>query len=267
MAEREFKGKVTGGTDAEQRDIINALMAAQAHARSVHGEAALREPETTVDDVLWNAVVMGHGDRFDTMPKVFQFAGLLTTKLSLRGALPTAAQPYAPQLLAGLLYWTWRGQNLNYLAPDVTEGQAGTLREAVKELQQLWSPADGKDWYARIQTFPAVVGMSALFLTPSSTKEEIQPELDRLAGIVNSSLSAVAEYWPEALPGATAWMMGCLIERNTFPDGHPAGQMLEVLCMSIEKAAEQLFHPWLMAGFQSGREDPLEDVDGWRLHR
>ena len=85
------------------------------------GPTRLREQEENLEDVAWNAVVIGYPNRFEDVGEASGYAVLLAKKLIERGDLPDVALPFTPAMLVGLLWFLWSDQQMSYLAPEVAE--------------------------------------------------------------------------------------------------------------------------------------------------
>ena len=250
-------------------DAVNAL-------RSIFGQMAAanpierRMPEKSIEDVTWNAVVMGHGNRFDDMPQVFHVAETVASKLQDMKAFPPKAAKYAPVVLAGMLNFLWRSQNLAFLAPEFAEGQAGTLRVAVDDLKRNW--ASPQPWLAKLAEFPSAID-DALKLIDAQTWEGVykvlDPQMQQLETKALQTLAYVEKNHKEATSAAMAFLMGTVIQKNTFSplEGsvpEDIGERLTNLYNTLESKAEGAFFPWLTLGFKAVREQPMSEVQRWK---
>lgn len=270
---RKNPGGAKGITPEPDTDeAVNAL-------QSIFGQLAaenpveLRTPEKSIEDVTWNAVVMGHGNRFDDMPQVYGVAGIVASKLEGLKAFPAKASQYAPVVLAGMLNFLWRSQNVAFLAPEVAEGQAGTLRVAVDDLKRNWAPPTAKPWFSKLAEFPASID-KALELIDAQTYEGVykvlEPQMKQLQAQALETFKHVQTKHKDATSTAMAFLMGTVIQKNTFSplDGsvpEHIGEQLTRIYYALERQAEGAFLPWLGEGFKAVRERPIEGVQRWKM--
>ncbi len=201
------------------RYIMQALMGAYQAAEAKTGAVAVRDVETGIDDILWNAVVAGYPNRFQDMPEASAFARQIAQKLERGGFLPAASMRHAPAMLAGFLRHLWDSQNLMYLAPEMAEGQAGALRVLIDDIRANWAPPDKSPWYARVEPVPRLVDDLLKFIDGLKW-EEIYKHLDRRMDALASELKAILDKvqgaHPAALGACAAYVSGVVIMKNTF---------------------------------------------------
>jgi hypothetical protein len=272
--EQERKDKRTPDKeDDSMRDILQALMGAYQAAEERHGAVALRDVETGIADILWNAVVAGHPNRFEDMPETSAFAGQLAQKLQRGGFLPAAAMPHAPAMLAGFLRHLWDSQNLMYLAPELAEGQAGALRVLVDDIRANWAPPDKAPWYALVRPVPRLVDDLLKFID-SLKWEEIYKHLDRRMDALASELKAILDKvqgaHPAALGACAAYVSGVVIVKNTFSplDGsvpESIGERLTKVYNALDADNEGRFFGYLAKGFESVRNRQPDELARWRM--
>ena len=265
------KGKKN--TPDPQLDAIAALLRGVQAQQAQENPTTLRNPERSVDDVAWNAVVLGHPNRFSDMPEVFSFAETIAVKLQKLNSIPQPAAPYAPVILSGLLNFLWRSQNLSYLDPQMAQGQAGTLRVAIATIAREWAPPDRQPWFATLAAFPRAVdaAMRKLeSLTYENVYKHLDPEMNDLQALAVNALKVVKTNYGAATPAAMAWLLGTVIQKNVFSplDGsvpEDYSDRLNKIYDNLERAAEDAFMPWLMDGFKAVREDGMDELQRWKM--
>ena len=255
--------------------LLDAMLASQAGAEEETGATRLRDTEKSLEDITWNAVVIGHPNRFEDVGDATRYAALLARKLVERGHLPEACEPHAAALLVGLLWFLWSSQNVTYLAPEMAEGQAGALRELIRDVAEHWSPPDGEPFYVLVRDFPEKVGEALAYLDGlpyESVHQGIKERLGGLGGEAKELLSRVGEQFPEALPSCTAFVTGTLAVRNTYSplDGSVPEDMQKKLAdavWSLDLENEGRFYPYLMRGFEAVRAREPDELERWRLEQ
>lgn len=234
-------------------------------------QAQLRQPEQRAEDVAWNAVLLGRQGSLDDMPRAYAIAKLVANKLRGVGAMPDGSLPYAPVVLAGVLHFLWGKQNRFTASPEETAGWAGTLGVAAADLANRWATPPAQPWFGALAEFPRAVD-AALKKIESCTYEDVykhlDPEMAKLQRLASETLAGIRARHPDALPSAHAWMMGTLIQKNTFSplDGsvpEDIGERLAKIHGSLLDQAEGAFMPWLFEGFRAARERPLDEADRW----
>ncbi len=277
LRQRGLEMRTTGaepGDQDEMRALMDAITDAQAQQEAVAGSVELRQPERTPDDIYWNAVVFGHGNRFEDMRETVAFTDSLVARLQRKGALPGSAAPVATPLLAALLYFIWRSQNLAYLAPDMADGWSATVRVACTELARDLEGHPQPDWLAHVGAFATSIDATLERIDRLAWEEVYQhldPEMERLREEAGGFLQRLENELPHRISAATAWVMGTIMQKNTFSplDGsvpESIGERLERVYFALESDAEGRFMPWLDLGFRSARERPMDELQRWKLH-
>jgi hypothetical protein len=139
-------------------DDSNSLKAAVGTAAIAEGarRLPLRLPEAGLDDLLWNAVVVGHPRRFDRARARMEVAASLADKLRIAGEIP-GSTPWAVTVLAGLLSYLWEA--VTALDDEAATAAAGVLRVAVGDLRDYWNPP-ASEWFTVLQSFCSAVAIS-----------------------------------------------------------------------------------------------------------
>lgn len=262
----------SGSGDVDLQAIANLLSAVQAQQAATHGTVSLRQPERNVEDVVWNAVVMGHPNRYPGLSQVFSVGTLVAGKLKNVGALPASAVPFVAVGLSGLLNFIWRSQNLGYLAPELAEGWAGTVKVATAEFGRDWAPPIRKPWFASLAKFPVAVDAALKRLDGYAYSEvynHLEPEMKRIGNQANETLAEIESKHPDVISAATSWIMGTIIQKDTFSalDGsvpEDIDEHLTRIYTELERKAEGRFFPWLDKGFRAVRERPFDELTRWR---
>lgn len=265
------------GEEAELRGLGEAIRDAQLaqEARAIRQgrSAGQREDGGSVEDVLWNAVQASRTLQLESMPEIAAFAGQLADRLIRLGALREESRPYAATALAGLLKFLWDSQNVVQLPPELARGQAGTLAQLVAALRDHWPPAPDP-WFDLAAGLGDRIAAALAELDDLPYDDELYPAIGRVMERIESDALAVlvtiAAQQPHRRPDATAWVLGVLIERNTY--SWTEGSVPEDLQRKLEQIhgrlgldAEAAFFPWLTAGFSEVREAGMDELDRWRV--
>ena len=259
--------------DGQMRAIMEALMGAQQAVAEEYGHVTVRDVEAGLDDILWNAVVMGHPNRFEDIPESVTFADQVALKLEHQGFIPASAKRFATPMLAGLLRHLWDSQNLMYLSPDMAEGQTAAMHALVEDIRANWSPPDGKAWYAIAEPAPRLVDEVLTFIEKLKWEEVYQHlnrQMDALAKSLKAILAKVQASYPDALGSCAAFVSGVVMTKNTFSplDGsvpEDIGEQLTKVYHELEEDNESRFFGYLKEGFEKVAQRPPDELSRWRM--
>ncbi len=237
----------------------------------MYGRAELRPREDSLHDMTWNAVVIGHPNRFDEADATL-FGRRLSRKLIDHGAIPEPGQAYAPEMLIGLLMYLWSTQKVTYLEPDVVEVQAVALKALISDIGDSWSPPPDGSTKQALDSFVAAVDQTLASLDAMSWEEVVRALEERISALGREAeevLDRVARANPFALAGSAAYLTGVLAAKNTFsPLG---GSVLERIHDELLKAMtavslrnDERLLPYLSAGYRALRERPPDELARWR---
>jgi CHAT domain len=276
MAEKGLQF-VHHGPESEDADeslnaIIDTLLATQREAEEEVGSTILREKEESLEDIAWNAVVIGHPNRFEDVGEASHYADQLVRKLVDRGNIPAAALSFAPAMLVGLLWFLWSSQKLTYLEPELAEGQAGTLVELIKDIAAHWSPPDHEPWYSLIESFLKGIDEVLAYLEDvpyERVHHDIKEKVEDLTREAQEVLAQVHGSYPEALPACAALITGTFAVKNRYSplqgsvpeDIH---EKLTDVVWSLNADNEERFYPYLMRGFEVVRNREPDELTKWR---
>lgn len=180
--------------------------------------------------------------------------------------------PAAATAIAGLLPWLWDSQHVTDLPRDMAKGQAGTLGVLVASLGQHWPPAPAP-WFQVVQAFPDTMAKALASLEELPYSDELYRRMDEVMGEIGEHARAlpadVRQRFPERLPDAAAWILGTLVERNTYSwtEGSVPEDIYEGLkgvYAHIAADGQTLFWSWLVEGFREVREGGLDELDRWK---
>lgn len=262
-----------GEDDGSMRQIMEGVMGAQQAVEEKYGRAAVRDVEADADDIAWNAVVMGHPNRFEDTPESVAFAGQVAQKLVQRGFLPVSAMEHAPTMLAGLLRHLWDSQNLNYLGQDAAESQAGAVLALLEDIRANWAPPDSKDWYSLVEPAPRLIDELLAFIDDlrwEDVYKHLDQRMDALVGQLNAMLAKVQGTHPAALGGCAAYVCGVVMAKNIFSplDGsvpESIGKRLTRVYHELASGNESRFFTYLTKGFQKVANRPVDELARWRM--
>ena len=259
--------------DGSMDQIMEALLGAQQAAEEQYGRATTRDEERDADDIAWNAVVMGHPNRFEDMPESVEFVEVVARKLARRGYLPASAMQHAPAMLAGLLRHLWDTQKLTYLGQDFAEGQAGAVCALLEDIRAHWSPPDGQAWYPLVASVPTQVDELLAFIDGlewETIYQHLDPRMDALAEELTALLAKVQQEHPEALAGCAAYVSGVVMAKNTFSplDGsvpESIGERLTRVYHALARDNESHFFAYLTKGFEKVATREMDELARWRM--
>jgi CHAT domain-containing protein len=250
--------------------LIDIQLAMEAREiRSGKGPSA-RAEENTAEDVLWNAVSASRDYQFEGMPEHYQYARTIVSKLIQLDALPEKTREEATTAFAGLLNWLWRSQNQAQLAAEMIEGQVGVLALLVDSLNLTWKR---RAWFKPLKLFATQMTSALQSIEGLPYDDKLYPHIEEVMAQIKLSaeeaLRTTEEQHPEHLCAATAWILGYLIQSNTYSyvDGSVPEDLEEKLrdiLYELDGQAEARFYPWLMAGYKAVREGEYDELQRWK---
>jgi hypothetical protein len=260
--------------DPELNAFVDVLLATQQASEDERGRVSIRPRENSFDDIMWNAVVVGHPNRFQDVAEAASFCRLLTRKLIARDHLPAEAEPYAQPILTGLLWFLWSSQKTTYLEPELAEGQAKTLASAVRDVAATWSPPPQKaTWSKALAAFSGLVDEVLAFLDEQPEErvhEETVDQVTKLREQADAVLERLAG--TDVAAAAAAYVTGILAIKNRYSplDGSVPEYKHEKLTgavWALNGANKSRLMPYLMEGSESVRNAEPDELERWRLEQ
>jgi hypothetical protein len=248
------------GEETEDADAIrDVLLASQAEVETREGEVGSREPERDVDDVLWNALILGHRLKLGHTPAAVFYTRTLARKLAELGALGSGSETDAARVALGVLTFLWDRQSRTHLARELVVGGAGVLRTGIEAAAADSGPPEELSRHLGdvLDSLLAAPGGDTEALASAST-ETIEELLD-----------GVAEDGPAEVALRSAWAYGAVLERNTFSAmagslGLERRARLERLYDGLATRAEERLSDWLVKGFEPVRSEGMGALTRWR---
>lgn len=230
-----------------------------------------REIEEGLKDILWNAVVAGHPNRFEDTIEASAYAGIVARKLDTRGFVGHEAAAVAHAMLAGLLWWLWSSQNTSYLDPATVEGQTGTLVAMLDDLAAN-NPLEGSEpWRQELRSFAGDLDTVLNALEKVSWGQaylEIPKRMKALQTQAEALLARIGKASPEALAGAAAYVTGVVALKNVFTPLEGEDDMhkhMAAVVNALNHSNEDRFMRYLMKGFEAVRTLEPDELARWRV--
>ena len=239
---------------------------------AVYDEVALRD-ERTSGDMVWNAIVLGHGSRLEDSRETIAFARQLCRKLIYAKTLAAAAAKDAPRLVAGMLRWLWSVQNLSYLAPEMAEGQSGTFTAFIADVNQRWVSAMDQPWYELLSGLELELneGLARLDALPyDEFYDHLDAIFEKFTGSSIQALEDIRKDYPDSFPVCSAYIAGMITDRNdySYVDGSIPETMqkkMDDLYYKISDNQKADFQGYLFKGYETVRNRAFSDIDKWRM--
>jgi hypothetical protein len=285
--EREQTDRIIGQPDEKLRKTMEAFGSTlRAQAAGVEWEAfrqeswrrdarGLKDPEEDLEDIVWNAYVINYPNRFEDMRESAAFCSLLANKLVNRRYLADEALPYASTVLVGIFRVAWDLQDLLVLKPELIDAWTSTIIQAIDDIRAEWSPPVGKPWFEIVRMYPQKVDETLAFLDSLSWTElydHLDKEIEELGQHGQDLLEQVNQDYPEATAACAAYVMGTLIEKNSFSPW--SGSVSESIGDRMRSAYRKLasiadggyFHRYQWVGFEKVRSPPVQsdELARWR---
>jgi hypothetical protein len=256
----------TDRSEAERAEELNRLLGSRRIAERSTDEVAWRLPESTVADVLWNAVVSGHPDRFRSLRARADVADALVAKLELYGALPHE-QPWGRAILAGLLAHVWKG--LGALDVGTVLLAQWMLGAALEDIRKRWSPPD-----AHVRNRASQLRGRLEMLAARAAPYDPAALLDDVLSAWRTVAAQLEAEEPEAISGCCAYLMGCVIHAHAAAqvNADAAGELHRLLYRLREDAVYakrfRMYEPTEVAEddlVRWRREDGVAEVEPVRI--
>jgi hypothetical protein len=255
----------TDGSEEEAAIQLNELLGSRAIAERSGETVSFKVPELTLDDIAWNAVLVGRQPRFKKLRARMEVAVAVTAKLERAGCLAVVPSP-AQTLLCGLLDHLWRG--LTPLDAEIMHRSAAMFTAGVEDIsiRGLKSPDDPwldaalrfeeetRSWVSESTTFP----VHDLDASLRQSRRALWHRWQELG-------APVAETDPSALPAFCAYTLGAIIEAYACaPEEEPARSAilgnLHALLTLVDGSVE---HEGLLAGYEPPTVKD-DELDRWR---
>jgi hypothetical protein len=204
-AEQRGEAILLAPDTADDSDSLQAAVGTRAIAEGAR-RLPLRLPEAGLDDLLWNAVVLGHPRRFGRPRARMEVAASLADKLRIAGEIPGLTPWAATAVLAGLLSYLWEAASL--LDDEAAKAAAGVLRVAVQNLRDYWNPP-ASEWFTVLQGFCTAVATS---VEDVSAGKAAEAGLERVHRSWVEAAVALRRGHYHALASASAFALGYITQ-------------------------------------------------------
>jgi len=258
--------------DPEMQAFLQVIEAAYAEQERRVGKVDILPEDGSLQSTVWNAIVLGYPNRIQDMRETTSFAREVVCRLTDNGHLPEIIGTHASPMISAFLRFLWDRQNLMYLDPKFALGQARALEALIGDINMHWSPPDDAAWFPQVSGFAVEVDESLARIqaqTYETVYDILRPVIEELGQRAASILAAIEGEFPDALPAATAYVCGILIERNSFSplDGsvpEDIGEAMDSAYFQVDRDNEQRYLPYLRHGFDSVN-DETDELDRWRI--
>lgn len=279
--ERRIEPHVHGGPEGEAatdelldigQAVIDAGLAVEARAMR-RGDTPQYRDQNTVEAICWNAVLSNRDNSFEGMREKFSFSRAVAERLVVTGAVPAPLLQAAATTCAGLIPWLWSTQHVTDLGREMVQGQAGVLEQLVTSLARDWQTG-AAPWVRDLERFSDQVTTALASLDGLPYDEALYRRMgevmDEVLARARQLLDRFRQEHPERLPDAAAWVLGTLVEKNTYSwaDGSVPGDIgegLERVHAGLAGEGETWFAAWLVEGFRRVREHPYDELERWKI--
>ena len=268
--------KVNDRSDPAVRALLELQHAFDQREARRTGVLRPRLPEQSLDDLCWNAVVLGERNRFSDEFPCAGFCRLLAARATHLGFIRPEEEAAVRRVAAGSLRFLWSAQRMTHLERERAVGQAGTLRVALEALGSDNLASDGPTFEAMRHIerlgdeFKAQAGGSAANRF-ARARERLQGQV---AGADAGSIAHAIEAMIAGTPASSrdrahraAWGMGYLLELAydlTLGDRPAAAAGILAAHSHLESDAEANLWAYLVDGFEETRKTPLDPLIRWR---
>ncbi len=237
------------------------------------GKLRLRLPERSLEDVAWNAVVLGQRNRFSSAFAAAGFAERLAARAVAAGVIETNAEEGARRVLAGLLTFLWSAQRTTHLERDRAIGQAGTLRTALEALSGDAVRADAEARMPVLAARDTLAGNAERSDTDRFARARARLRGEVMGPDANAFGRTVGVFIAEAPNGSllrahrAAWGYGLLLEvafEARMKGNALVAEQLDAAYAELARQAERELAAYLFDGFAAARGMPMDPLSAWR---
>lgn len=240
----------------------------------------LRHHEQSLDDVAWNAVVLGRESRFAFWTSQAAASTQLGKRLAAMSDLSTLTSQHARRIACGLLPFLWDTQRVTHLDRELAIKQAATLRLAVTSVPTTWVGSalaercgtfgDRIDNIRRLLPTPTDGDGASRFASALSALDSPTAVEDELESLRHDMKAAVAESLatsPELGANVAAWLLGMILEESHAAARfgcRPTEMSLRLLYEGLIDEAEMWFGHYRRAGDEASRAAAPTIMEIWR---
>jgi hypothetical protein len=260
---------VSGDTNAAEDSSLTGdelALISQAFAHR-SGRAAFRLPEISADEILWNAVVLGHPLRFDSLAARARAGIEITAKLETVGAVPGAASTWAPVLLIGLLSYLWNG--LVTLGVENVGLGARAVASALGDIRAWWSPPTASLLHPLLGFSDAVRASArdSLLATTDADARALELARRKLCDQWMEIAAGLRRSDPGALAGCTAFTLGTIaMARLELAEAGESGDSAEGHLRSLLDAMHEIVQQYAQLRGYASRRTGEGALTLWRLN-
>jgi hypothetical protein len=262
---------VNDRSDPAIRAVLDVQHAVDQQSTRKGGALRLRLPERSVDDLCWNAVVLGQRGRFPDEFACAGFARLLATRAVGAGWITPEREADWRRVAAGTLRFLWLAQRMTHLERERCLGQSGTLRVA---LESVARHAGAEAWQV-----PLRQQYEQLLTTAGGRPEDrFARTRERLGGgtsaptpgSLGAAVAAAIEATERDDTGRAyrgAWCHGLLLDlayELRLKGNAPLADQVLAVASPMKRQSERRLMAWLVEGHGALRNIPLDPLIGWR---
>jgi hypothetical protein len=186
---------------------------------------SVRRVEQSLEDVAWNAIVIGQKDRFVDPNAHAEFAIQMAGKLALMGLIPANAELNTRRLILGFLPFLWSTQRITHLEYERATGQAAALRLLLMSAAEQWTPPESSPAFPHVSVVANQLeelvsarrreGSSkfAIALRALEGESDDDDALAQFGKMASNSIAACSKKADQARSDGAAWVLGLIAER------------------------------------------------------
>ena len=264
---------VNDRSDPTVRAFFEMQHAVDQRELRIGGKLRLHRPERSLEDIAWNAVVLGQRNRFSSAFACAGFAERLAARSVAAGLIAPSLEQDARRVMAGLLAFLWSTQRMTHLERDRAIGQARTLRTALEALSSDAIRGDAPAHRGVLAFRDEISGSPARSDTDRFARARARLRGEVVGPDAGALGKAVATFIADTPRGSmlrahrAAWGSGVLLE-TAFAVRVKGNVILaeQIIAAYSEQAREAESHleAYLFGGFATAREMPMDPLSGWR---
>jgi hypothetical protein len=198
------------------RSFVSAVVGADAS-----WEADVPRPrviESTLEDIIWNAVLAGDRNRLEAVPERLAFTTALVDKLIKKGHLSGSAREYAVPILAAGSSAVWSARNERWSSRHSATAQMRLIERLVGDVRTWWSPPDN-ELQRIVSAVPSAIDsvLSKVEAAGYSGGYEILvTEIAAVRTLAESTIQSASTKYPKSKDACVAFVAGCFMIKNNY---------------------------------------------------
>jgi hypothetical protein len=226
----------------------------------------LRARESTLEDIVWNAVLAGDRNRLEAVPERLAFTTALIEKLIWRGHLAATAQEFAFPILVAALACVWSARNQRWSSRHCAIGQMRLIEGLINDLKTSWSPPD-IELQKSVDPVPRAIDAALSKIEAGGYfggYDVLQTEMAAARTLAKRTIkSAASTKYPGGIDSTIAFVAGCFMMKNKFEAAFQDNYTAERLTAIFDELSADL-REQVVRSSTAFETDSADELIRWR---